>query len=156
MLQTGQIAPDFELPDADMEMVRLSDFRGKKNLVLYFYPKDDTPGCTAQAVEFSDLEEQFTKLDTVVIGVSRDDCLSHGSFRDKHGITVSLLSDTESEACQEYDVLKEKEMNDGERKLCLTRSTFVINKQGVLCHAMYGVTARGHAAEVLKLVRQGI
>lgn len=156
MLQAGQIAPDFELPDADMEMIRLSDFRGKKNLVLYFYPKDDTPGCTAQAVEFSDLEEQFEKFDTVIVGVSRDDCLSHGSFRDKHGITVRLLSDTESEACQQYDVLKEKEMNDGEKKCCLVRSTFVINKQGVLCHVLYGVTARSHAAEILQLVRQGI
>ena len=86
MLRAGQPAPQFTLPDADMEMVSLADFRDKHNVVLYFYPKDDTPGCTREAIDFSDLENEFTELRTVVLGVSRDDCLSHGAFRDKHGL----------------------------------------------------------------------
>lgn len=153
MLQAGQTAPDLDLPDADMEMVSLSSFKSRKNLVLYFYLKDDTPGCTTQALELSDLEDKFTKLDTVVLGVSRDDCLSHGSFRDKHGITVRLLSDSESEACKEYDVLQEKNVN-GETKTCVLRSTFIIDKQGVLRHALYGVSPHNHAAEVLRFIKE--
>jgi len=153
MLQAGQTAPDLYLPDADMEMVRLSSFKSRKNLVLYFYSKDDTPGCTAQALEFSDLEDKFANLDTVVLGVSRDDCLSHGSFRDKHGITVRLLSDSESEACKKYDVLQEKEVN-GETKIGILRSTFIIDKHGVLQHALYGVSVHNHATEVLRLIKE--
>ena len=153
MLQAGQTAPDLYLPDADMEMVRLSSFKKRKNLVLYFYSKDDTPGCTAQALEFSDLEDKFANLDTVVLGVSRDDCLSHGSFRDKHGITVRLLSDSESEACKKYDVLQEKNVN-GETKIGILRSTFIIDKHGVLQHALYGVSVHNHATEVLRLIKE--
>ncbi len=153
MLRVGEIAPDINLPDADMEMVRLSGYRSKKNLVLYFYSKDDTPGCTAQALEFSDLEDKFADLDTVILGVSRDDCLSHGSFRDKHGITVRLLSDSESEACTKYDVLREKEIN-GEIKTGILRSTFIIDMHGVLKHVLYGVNARNHATEVLHLIKE--
>lgn len=153
MLQAGQTAPDLNLPDADMEMVSLSSFKSRKNLVLYFYLKDDTPGCTTQALELSDLEDKFTKLDTVVLGVSRDDCLSHGSFCDKHGITVRLLSDSESEACKKYDVLQEKKVN-GETKICVLRSTFIIDKQGVLRHALYGVSTHNHATEVLRLIKE--
>lgn len=152
MLRVGEIAPDINLPDADMEMVRLSGYRSKKNLVLYFYSKDDTPGCTAQALEFSDLEDKFADLDTVILGVSRDDCLSHGSFRDKHGITVRLLSDSESEACTKYDVLREKEIN-GETKTGILRSTFIIDMHGVLKHVLYSVNARNHATEVLQLIK---
>jgi peroxiredoxin Q/BCP len=136
-----------------MEMVRLSDYRDKKNLVLYFYSKDDTPGCTAQALEFSDLEDKFAVLNTVILGVSRDDCLSHGSFRDKHGITVRLLSDSESEACKEYDVLRKKEIN-GETKTGILRSTFIIDMHGVLKHVLYGVNVRNHAIEVLRLIKE--
>ncbi len=153
MLQAGQTAPDLDLPDADMEMVSLSSFKYRKNLVLYFYLKDDTPGCTAQAMEFSDLEDKFANLDTVVLGVSRDDCLSHGSFRDKHGITVRLLSDSESEACKIYDVGQEKEVN-GETKIGILRSTFIIDKHGVLQHALYGVSAHNHATAVLRLIKE--
>ena len=91
MLLVGEMAPDITLPDADMEMVSLSNYRDKKNVVLYFYPKDDTPGCTVQALEFSALKDKFADCDTVIFGISRDDCLSHGSFRDKHDITVCLL-----------------------------------------------------------------
>jgi thioredoxin-dependent peroxiredoxin len=153
MLQVGSHAPAFELPDAGMEMIRLSSFRGKKNVVLYFYPRDDTPGCTIQAIDFSDHETDFTSRDTVVFGISRDDCLSHASFRDKHGLSVQLLSDTESEVCRKYDVLVEKHV-DGVVKHCVSRSTFIIDKKGILRHVLRDVTPRAHAGTVLKLVRE--
>lgn len=152
MLEIGQEAPGFDLPNADMEMVKLAGYRGRKNLVLYFYSKDDTPGCTLQAVELSDLEEEFRRLDTAVIGISRDDCMSHGSFRDKHGITVQLLADTEGEVCRQYGVLQEKEV-DGRKKTGIVRSTFIIDKKGIVRHVLYNVNPRSHAAEVLNLVK---
>jgi peroxiredoxin Q/BCP len=152
MLKTGQAAPTFSLPDADMEMVNLSDYKGKYNVVLYFYPRDDTPGCTIEATDFSDMEADFEKLDTVVLGVSRDDCLSHAAFRDKHGLSVRLLADTEHEVCKKYGVLQDKEV-DGVKKAALVRSTFVIDKHGIVQHAQYGVNARGHAAEIYKLAK---
>lgn len=153
MLRVGQSAPEFTLPDADMEMVSLAEFRDKNNVVLYFYPKDDTPGCTREAIDFSDLDDEFAELHTVVLGVSRDDCLSHGAFRDKHGLSVRLLSDADSEACEKYGVLQEKEM-DGVRRVGIARSTFVIDKHGTLRHVLYGIKAAGHAHEVLDLVRR--
>lgn len=153
MLQAGQSAPDFTLPDADMEMVSLAEFRNRYNVVLYFYPKDDTPGCTREAIDFSDRENEFAALDTVVLGVSRDDCLAHGAFRDKHGLSVRLLSDADSEACEKYFVLQQREV-EGVRRLGVMRSTFVIDRQGTLRHALYGVKAAGHADDVLELVRR--
>ena len=152
MLQAGQSAPEFELPDADMEVVSLSDFKSRKNVVLYFYSRDDTPGCTMEALEFSDKQDDFDRLEAVVLGVSMDDCLSHGSFRDKHGLSLQLLADVDGEVCGSYGVLLEKEFN-GQKKISIRRSTFIINKCGTVTHALYGVSARGHAAEVLKLLR---
>ena len=153
MLQPGQHAPVFSLPDADMQAVELSSFLGKKHIVLYFYPRDNTPGCTMQAAEFSDHEDEFQRCNCVILGVSRDDCLSHAEFRDKHGLSIGLLSDPEGEVCRRYGVLQEKEM-DGVRRECLVRSTFVIDKKGVIRHAAYGVNPRGHAMEVFDLVRR--
>ncbi|BBE50295.1 Putative peroxiredoxin bcp [Ferriphaselus amnicola] len=152
-LQAGTEAPHFELPDADMKTFSLARKQGKKNVVLYFYPKDDTPGCTIEANEFTDLVDEFTKHDTLLVGVSRDDCLSHATFRDKHGLSVQLLADTESRVCKKYGVLYEKDV-DGQKKIALQRSTFVIDKQGKLRHALYGVQARGHAQEILKLIKE--
>src|SRR5512146_823272 len=114
-LTAGMEAPHFELPDADMETFALTSLQGKKNVVLYFYPKDGTPGCTMEANEFSELDEDLAKLDTVVVGVSRDDCLSHAEFRDKHGLSVLLLSDPEARVCKRYGVMVEKEV-DGHKK----------------------------------------
>jgi peroxiredoxin Q/BCP len=153
MVQTGQPAPNFSLPDADMQVVTLSAFKGKKNVVLYFYPRDGTPGCIMEAVDFSDHESEFDRHDCVILGVSRDDCLRHAEFRDEHGLSIALLSDTEGEVCRDYGVLQEKE-TDGVRRECLVRSTFVIDKKGVLRHVAYGVKPRGHAAEVFDLVRR--
>jgi len=154
VLQPGQVAPAFDLPDADLNIVSLEEFRNSRNVVLYFYPRDGTPGCTMEAIDFSELEDDFKKLHTVVLGVSMDDCMSHGAFRDKHGLSVQLLSDPDGEVCQQYGVLQEKEM-EGRKKTCLMRSTFVIDRKGLLRHALYGVSPRGHADEVLELV-QGI
>jgi peroxiredoxin Q/BCP len=146
-------APHFELPDADMETFALVSLLGKKNVVLYFYPKDDTPGCAMEANEFSELEDDLAKLDTVVIGISRDDCISHAAFRDKHGLSVLLLSDHDARVCKRYGVMAEKEI-DGHRKQVIRRSTFVIDKQGKLRHVMYGVHAHGHAQEIFKLMKE--
>ena len=154
MLQPGQPAPSFELPDADMQPVDLSTFKGKKRVVLYFYPKDGTPGCTMVTTDFSDHEDQFVKHDCVVLGVSRDDCLTHADFRDRHGLTIALLSDTEGEVCRKYGVLQEKEVEGAGRRECLVRSTFVIDKSGVLRHVEYGINPRGHAAEVFDVVKR--
>jgi thioredoxin-dependent peroxiredoxin len=152
MLQVGHPAPSFSLPDATMEMMHLSSFRGKKNVVLYFYPRDGTPGCTMQAVDFSDKEQEFAKLDTVVFGISRDDVLSHAAFRDEEGISVQLLSDTEAVVCRKYDVLEQKVV-DGRAKESLTRSTFIIDKKGILRDILRAVNPKDHADEVLKKVK---
>lgn len=160
-LNVGMEAPHFELPDADMQNFSLTSQRGKKNVVLYFYPKDDTPGCTIEAGEFSDHDDDFEKLDTIVVGVSRDDCLSHASFRDKHGLSVLLLSDPDARVCKRYGVMYEKEViaepgnsPGGHKKISIKRSTFVIDQHGVLRHVMYGVQARGHAQEILNLIKE--
>ncbi len=152
-LQAGMDAPHFELPDADMASFKLVGQQGKHNVVLYFYPKDDTPGCTMEANEFSDHEEDFAKYDTIVVGVSRDECISHACFRDKYGLSVLLLSDTEARVCKKYGVMYEKEV-DGHKKLSIQRSTFIIDKQGKLRHALYAVHAHGHAQNILKLVKE--
>ena len=152
MLQIGQAAPLFSLADADMESVGLAAFKGKKNVVLYFYPRDGTPGCTQQAIDFSDHDEEFARHDCVVLGVSPDDCISHAEFRDKHGLSVTLLADPEKEVCERYGVREVKEC-DGVTKIGIVRATFVIDKKGKLRHALYGVTPRGHAMEVLQLIK---
>jgi len=152
MLQPGRPAPAFDLPDADMSMVSLERFRNKRTVVLYFYPRDDTPGCTHEAIEFSEKEKDFEVFKAVVLGVSMDDCLAHSAFRDKHGLCVQLLADVDGEVCRRYGVLHDEEM-DGRKKTCIVRSTFIIDRKGVLRHALYGVNPRGHAQEVLGLLK---
>jgi len=152
MLKPGDEAPDVELPDADMEIVRLSGYKGEQNVVLFFYVRDNTPGCTTEAIEFSDRESDFNRLGWAVLGVSRDDCISHGVFRDKHGIGIRLLADKDLTACKAYGVMIRKEV-DGVMRDSVQRSTFIIDREGTIRHALYGVTAKGHAAEVLKLIK---
>ena len=154
MLKVGLPAPVFDLPDADMSLVSLSSYKGSNHVVLYFYPKDGTPGCTIEAIEFSELQDDFLRHDAVVLGVSMDDCLSHGSFRDKHGLSVQLLADADGEVCEQYGVMHNKEVDGMVAKRCILRSTFVIDKKGVIRHAFYGVSPRHHAQEVLNLVKQ--
>jgi len=134
-------------------MVSLADFRDSQNVILYFYPKDDTPGCTIEANQFTALAADFAQRDTVVIGVSRDSCASHQAFIDKYGLQLDLLADSDGELCAAYGVWQEKERN-GEKKMGIVRSTFLINKNGVLEEALYGVTADGHAQAMLERVRQ--
>jgi thioredoxin-dependent peroxiredoxin len=151
MLKIGSPAPDFSLFDADMETVKLSKYHGKC-VVLFFYPKDDTPGCTTEAIEFSDLDTEFAKYNTIVLGISRDDCISHAAFRDKHGLTVNLLADSEGKVCEKYGVIQEKE-KEGVKRMCLTRSSFIIDSKGILRHMQYSVAPKGHAHEILELIK---
>ena len=153
MLEKNQLAPDFEAPDQNNKIINLSEFRNYKNVVLYFYPKDDTSGCTLEARQFTGLADRFSELETVVIGVSKDSCDSHRAFIDKYGLNVILLADTGGKICESYGVWQEKEKN-GEKKMGIVRSTFIINKGGVLQDVMYAVSADGHALEILEKVKQ--
>lgn len=189
MLSPGNAAPAFKLADADMELVESSAFRGKRNFVLYFYDRDNLPGSTIEALEFSDLCDDFARCNCEVLGVSPDDWMSHAEFRDKHGFTVRLLADPECEVCGSYDVVKQplgsgsgngngagsggtngasgangangaSGSQSGVRDILVCkrphvlRSTFIIDRAGKVRHALYGVVSpKGHAKEVLKLVK---
>jgi peroxiredoxin Q/BCP len=152
MLEKHQQAPQFSAKNQANETVSLSDYLGKKNVVLYFYPKDDTPGCTIEANQFTQLAEEFAKTDTVVIGVSKDTCASHTDFINKYGLKVDLLADEDGKLCESYGVWREREKN-GVKSMAILRSTFIINKQGELVDVAYGVTPEGHAQEVLEKVK---
>jgi peroxiredoxin Q/BCP len=151
MLQPGDQAPEFELPDADMTLANSADLSGRP-YVLYFYPKDDTPGCTMEGLEFTELMAEFEALGVAVVGVSKDTCVSHAAFRDKYGLTVKLLADVEGQLCEAYGVWQEKEKN-GERKMGIVRSTFVVDGDGKVRHALHDVKPKGHAEQVLEMVR---
>ncbi|MDH5388719.1 MAG: peroxiredoxin [Gammaproteobacteria bacterium] len=153
MLKTQQTAPNFTTVNENNETISLNDFKNRKNIVLYFYPKDDTSGCTIEANQFSALSNEFAALDTIVIGVSKDDCASHQAFINKFKLKVMLLADTSGELCEAYGVWQEKEKN-GEKKMGIVRSTFIIDKQGIIVDAEYGVNAEGHAQAVLGKVKQ--
>jgi len=152
MLEKNQVAPLFSSPNQDNTLINLSDYKGKKNVVLYFYPKDDTPGCTIEANQFTQLAEDFAAVNTVIIGVSKDSCESHQAFIKKFGLNLELLADTSGKVCDSYGVWQEKE-KDGVKKMGIVRSTFIINKDGVLEEAMYGVTADGHAQQMLDRIK---
>ena len=134
------------------ELVSLTDYAGEKNVVLYFYPKDDTPGCTIEANQFTELAEEFAKADTVVIGVSKDSCASHADFINKFGLKVDLLADEGGQLCESYGVWREREKN-GVKSMAILRSTFIIDKQGLLADVAYGVAPEGHAQEVLEKIK---
>ena len=152
MLENQQKAPLFSSPNQLNQLVNLSDYTDKKNVVLYFYPKDDTPGCTIEANDFTQLAEEFGKYDTVVIGVSKDSCESHIDFINKFGLKIDLLADTSGELCESYGVWREREKN-GVKSMAILRSTFIIDKKGTLVDVAYGVTPDGHAQEVLEKVK---
>lgn len=153
MLENQQMAPEFAVVNQDNHHVALSDFTGKKHVVLYFYPKDDTPGCTIEANDFTRLAEEFAAHDTVVIGVSRDSCESHRAFIEKFSLNVILLADVDGQLCERYGVWREREKN-GVKSMAILRSTFIINKAGVLNSVMYGVGHEDHAQLVLEQVKQ--
>ncbi len=153
MLQKNKTAPDFRLVNQDNKPIALSEFKGKKNVVLYFYPKDDTTGCTIEANQFTALMADFAELDTVILGVSKDSCQSHQAFIEKYGLKMDLLADTSGQLCESYGVWQEKEKK-GVKKMGIVRSTFIIDKQGQIAEASYAVSADGHAALVLDRVKE--
>ncbi len=153
MLVTHTQAPEFTAPNQHGDLIALADYRNARNVLLYFYPKDDTPGCTIEANQFTALAGEFAKLNTVVIGVSRDSCDSHQAFIAKYGLQINLLSDTDGELCRRYGVWQEKEKN-GIKSMGIVRSTFLIDRNGELVDAIYGVTVDGHAAAMLERVRR--
>ncbi len=152
MLQTGQTAPEFSVADQLGKPITLGDFHGKKHVVLYFYPKDDTPGCTIEANQFTALADDFAAANSVVLGVSKDDCQSHQAFIEKFQLKVMLLADTDGTLCDSYGVWQQKEKN-GVTKMGIVRSTFIIDKNGQLVDVEYGVTPDGHAQAVLDKVK---
>ena len=149
-LQEGDRAPDFDLP-TDSGRVRLADLKGKA-VVLYFYPKDDTTGCTAEAIAFSEAAADFEKAGAVVVGVSKDTAKSHGKFRGKYDLKVELGADTEGEIVERYGVWVEKSMY-GRKYMGIERATFLIGPDGVIHRVWRKVKVPGHAAEVLAAVK---
>ena len=147
MIADGQAAPDFELTSDSGERVRLSDLRGRP-VVLYFYPKDDTPGCTKEACEFRDAYDEFRARGAAVLGVSPDGAESHAKFKSKHELPFTLLADPEHEAAAAYGVWTERSMY-GRKFMGIKRSTFVIAPDGTVAKAMIGIRPAGHAAQVL-------
>ena len=152
MPELKQPAPDFTSLNQDETSITLSQYRGQQNVVLYFYPKDDTPGCTTEAMEFSTLIKEFSAVDTVVIGVSRDTCEKHRRFINKRQLKVQLIADTSGTVCELYGTWGEKKFM-GREYMGINRSTFVIDKSGNLVAQNLKVKAKGHAREILNFVK---
>lgn len=152
--QVGQPAPDFTLPSDTGEEVSLRALRGR-NVVLYFYPKDMTPGCTKEACSFRDDLSTFQDEDTVILGVSLDDLASHGKFRTKHDLNFPLLSDADAEVSKAYGAYRLKKLY-GKEYYGIVRSTFIIDKEGVVREAFPKVRVDGHTEEVLAFIRQNL
>ncbi len=147
--EEGKAAPRFTLKASDGKKIGLKDFIGEKQVVLYFYPKDDTPGCTKEACSFRDNMKTIESKDAVVLGISRDPIESHQKFIEKYGLPFILLSDEKEEVCKKYDVLKEKTMF-GKKKMGIVRSTFVIDKDGRIKKIFRNVKVDGHTDKVLE------
>ena len=152
MLTIGTKAPSFSLPDQDGKIVSLEDYKGKK-VVLYFYPKDNTPGCTAEACSFKDNMARVKALGAIVIGISGDSAESHVKFREKYGLTFPLLSDPSHDVIKKYDAWKKKSMY-GKTFLGIRRTTVIIDEKGVVTHLFPKVKVKGHVDEVLEALRQ--
>ena len=142
LLKVGAKAPNFELVDSNGKLHKLSQYFGKK-IILYFYPKDDTPGCTKQACDFTEHKSEFDDKNTVIIGISSDDSDSHAKFEEKYSLNVLLLSDMAKEACKAYGVLQQKEFA-GKRFLGIERTTYVIDEYGVIQKVFPKVKPEGH------------
>ena len=152
LLSVGQKAPEFSLKNQNGEEVSLKDFKGKW-AVLYFYPKDNTPGCTIEAIAFTKYMRDFEKLNTAVIGVSPDSCQSHVRFVEKHKLGIFLLSDTEHGVLVKYGVWQQKSMF-GKKYMGVYRSTFLISPEGKIACIWYGVNVAGHVEDVLEKVSE--
>lgn len=151
MLEIGEQAIDFTLPASDRSFVKLSDLQGK-TVVLYFYPKDQTPGCTTQACDFRDFSLEFEKLHTVILGISRDPLASHQKFVKKHDLPFLLLSDEDEKVCRAYGVMKEKNFF-GKKIWGIERTTFVIDPTGKIINIYRKVRVKNHVKEVLDFIR---
>lgn len=149
----GDAAPDFNMPTDRGSHVKLADYKGKKNVVLYFYPKDDTPGCTIEAKDFRDLAIEFDKAETVVLGVSKDSVESHCKFRDKYSLSFMLASDEGGDTTERYGAWGEKNMY-GKKYMGVIRATFLIDKQGRIARVWPKVSVDGHAKEALEAAKK--
>lgn len=152
MLKKGDLAPNFSLPDTNNNIISLSDYLGKW-VIIYFYPKDNTPGCTVQAVDFSSHYDEFQALGIDIIGINGDSIESHQSFCKKHNLKVKLLSDQNKDTLTAYKVWGEKQFM-GKTYEGLIRSTFIINPEGKLEEAMYNIKAKDHGSRVLRITKQ--
>ncbi len=148
----GQTAPDFSLPDENGQLHRLSDYKGKY-VVLYFYPKDNTAGCSKEAQQFAEFHDAIVAAGGIVLGVSRDSQASHTKFKAKFSLPFTLLSDTDSAVCNLYDVIKEKNMY-GKKVLGIERSTFVIDRDGIIRDIYRKIKVEGHAAQIAELLKK--
>ncbi|MFG6117515.1 thioredoxin-dependent thiol peroxidase [Halobacillus sp. MO56] len=153
-VEVGKKAPDFELQASNGEKVKLSDYRGK-NVVLYFYPKDMTPGCTTEACDFRDHHESFGDVDAVILGVSPDPVNRHEKFIEKHELPFLLLADEDKQAAEAYDVWKLKK-NFGKEYYGIERSTFIIDKEGNLVKEFRKVRVKGHVEAALEYIRENL
>ncbi len=151
-LSVGHSVPDFTVSATGDKSIKLSDYKGK-NLILYFYPKDNTPGCIKEGQGFRDHYSQFVSLDTEILGVSRDSIKSHENFKAKQEFPFDLLSDSDEELCQLFDVIKMKNMF-GKKAMGIERSTFLIDRQGILVQEWRKVKLKEHIEEVLQAVRE--
>ena len=151
-IEEGKPAPDFSLPATGGKEFKLSDYQGKKNVVVYFYPKDDTPGCTKEACDFRDSYKKFEKADAVILGVSADPDSSHEKFRKKYGLPFILLSDETKEVIKKYGVWKEKSMY-GKKYMGIERTTFIIDKEGKIRKIFPKVKVESHWEEVLAALK---
>ena len=151
-LKVGDKAPDFNLLASNGKNISLKDYRGTKNMVIYFYPKDDTPGCTVQACGFRDSIKTIEKQGAVVLGVSADSIKSHEKFIQKFNLPFLLLSDETKKMCQDYDVIAQKSMF-GKKYLGIVRTTFVINKEGKIAEIFENVKPQGHNDEVAAVLK---
>ena len=152
MLKTGTKAPDFTLPDKNGEMHSLSDYRGQK-VILYFYPKDNTSGCTKQACTFGQLYPQFKELNTIIIGISKDSPDSHARFIEKYNLPFILLSDTELNVLKQYEVWQQKNMY-GRMTMGVVRSTYLIDEEGTIVSALEKVKSSDNPVQMLNIVKE--
>lgn len=150
MLEIGTKAPEFSLPDENGEIRNLSDYKGKK-LILYFYPRDNTPGCTKQACGFGELYPQFGEKGVEIIGISKDSVASHKKFKEKYSLPFTILSDTELQAIYAYDVWKEKKLY-GKTSMGIVRTTYLIDENGIIIKALDKVKAAENPEEMLGLL----
>jgi len=151
-LEVGQVVPDFTAPATNETSFTLSDYRGKSNIIIYFYPKDSTPGCTTEGQNFRDMKTELDAHDTLVVGVSKDSMRKHENFKAKQAFNFELISDEDEAVCQLFNVIQLKKLY-GKEYMGIVRSTFLIDKEGVLREHWDKVRVKGHADTVLEAVK---